>query len=213
MIEGDGSPDRSLVGAVSPVKPSWRFDSVAVAYVDAQGRAAVYDLGTGSGRTFDTRDCGGVARAVAYAPRGRRLAVAGRSGLALVERWDARPGCIGFGSAETINAVSWLSPQNVLTLDTAPPRLGAASVLRPFRVGAGTIEPLESGGNSKKTLRAVAVSPASSRLLVARASGRRVLELAIDPSPGDLFLSGGLRLERRLLRVRVAVANVSVSWR
>jgi hypothetical protein len=91
--------------------------------------------------------------------------------------------------------------------------LGAASVLRPFRVGAGTIEPLESAGFSKQSLRAVAVSPASRRLLVARASGRRVLELAIDPSPGDLLLSGGLRLERRLLRVRVTAADVSVSWR
>ncbi len=213
MIEGDGSPDRSLVGAVSPVKPSWRSDSVAVAYVDAQSRAAVYDLGTGSRRTFDTRDCGGITSAVAYAPRGRRLAVAGRSGLALVERWDARPGCVGFGSAETISAGGWLSPQTGLTLDTAPPRLGAASVVRPFRVGAGTIEPLESAGFSKKALRAVAVSPASGRLLVARASARRVLELAIDPSPGDLLLRGGLRLERRLLRVRVPAANVSVSWR
>jgi hypothetical protein len=213
MIEGDGSPDRLVVRRVSPAKPSWRPDALAVAYVDASGRAAVYDLGTGSRRTFDTRACGGVTRAVAYAPRGRRLAVAGRSGLALVERWDVRPGCVGYGSAETISAVGWLSPQTVLTLDTAPPRLGAASVLRPYRVGAGTIEPLESAGFSKESLRAVAVSPASKRLMVARASGRRVLELAIDPSPGDLLLSGGLRLERRLLRVSVPAANVALSWR
>jgi len=213
LIEGDGFPDRSLVRAVRPVKPSWRSDSVAVAYVDAQGRAAVYDLGTASRRTFDTRDCGGITRALAYAPRGRRLAVAGRSGLALVERWDTRPGCVGYGSVETINAVGWLSPQTVLTLDTAPPRLSAVSVLRPYRVGAGTIEPLESAGFSKKTLGAIAVSPASGRLLVAWAAGRRELELGIDPSPGDLLLRGGLRLERRLLRVRVPAARVSVSWR
>jgi hypothetical protein len=213
MIEGDGSPDQLLARSIGVAKPSWRSDSLAVAYVDAGGRAAVYDLGTGARRTFDTRECGGVARAVAYAPGGRRLAVAGRSALALVERWDVRPSCVGYGSAETINAVSWLSPQTVLTLDTALPRLGAASVLRPYRVGANTIEPLESAGFSKKTLRAVAVSPAFKRLLVARASGRRVLELAIDPSPGDLLRSGGLRLERPLFRVRAPAADVAVSWR
>jgi hypothetical protein len=213
MIEGDGSPDRLVVRGVRPARPSWRPDALAVAYVDARGRAAVYDLATGTHRTFDTRDCAGVARAVAYAPRGRRLAVAGRSALALVERWDVRPGCVGLGSVETINAVGWLSPQAVLTLDTAPPRLGAASVLRPYRVGTGTIEPLESAGFSKKTLGAVAVSPASKRLLVVRVSGRRMLELAIDPSPGDLLVNGGLQLERQLLRVRAPAANVAVSWR
>src|SRR5438093_1315417 len=63
MIEGDGSPDRLVVRGVRPARPSWRPDALAVAYVDARGRAAVYDLGTGTRRTFDTRDCGGVARA------------------------------------------------------------------------------------------------------------------------------------------------------
>src|SRR5437764_7230605 len=61
MIEGDGSPDRLVVRGVRPARPSWRPDALAVAYVDARGRAAVYDLGTGTRRTFDTRDCGGVA--------------------------------------------------------------------------------------------------------------------------------------------------------
>jgi hypothetical protein len=213
MIEGDGSPDRLLARRVSRAKPSWRPDALAVAYVDDRGRAAVYDFGSGSRRTFDTRDCGGVARAVAYAPRGRRLAVAGKSGLALVDRWDVRPGCVGFGRVETINTVGWLSPRTVLTLDTPPPRLGAASVLRPYRVGAGTIEPLEAADFSNQAVRALAVSPVVGGLVVARAPGRRMLELAIDPSPGDFVLNGRLRLGRRLLRVRVPASNVSLSWR
>jgi dipeptidyl aminopeptidase/acylaminoacyl peptidase len=213
MIEADGSPDRLVVGGVSPAKPSWRPDSLAVAYVDAGGRAAVYDLGTGGLRTFDTRKCGGVTRAVAYAPRGRRLAVAGRSGLALVERWDVRPGCVGLGSAETINAVGWLSPRTVLTTDTPLRRLGAASVLRFYRVGLGTLEPLEGAGFSSAALHAVAVSPAGTRLVVAQASGRRMLELSIDPSPAELVQNGRLRLGPGLFRVRAPAAQVAVSWR
>jgi hypothetical protein len=55
LIEGDGSPDRLLVRRVRPVRPSWRADSLAVAYVDAHGRAAVFDLSSGLRRTFDTR--------------------------------------------------------------------------------------------------------------------------------------------------------------
>src|SRR5947207_12905613 len=54
MIEGDGSPDRLLAHGVRPVRPSWRGDSLAVAYVDGKGRAASFDLRTGSTRTFDT---------------------------------------------------------------------------------------------------------------------------------------------------------------
>src|SRR2546421_9938063 len=57
MIEGDGSPDRLLVRGVGSAKPSWRPDSLVVAYVDAEGRAAVYDLGTGGLRTVDTHQC------------------------------------------------------------------------------------------------------------------------------------------------------------
>src|SRR5207249_3751396 len=34
IIEGDGSPDGLLVGHVDAVKPSWRPDALAVAYVD-----------------------------------------------------------------------------------------------------------------------------------------------------------------------------------
>src|SRR5205807_2566167 len=110
--EGDGSPDRLVVRGVSPAKPSWRPDSLAVAYVDAGGRAAVYDLGTGGLRTFDTRRCGGVTRAVAYAPRGRRLAVAGRSGLAPAElvqngRLRLGPGLFRVRALAAQVAVSW----------------------------------------------------------------------------------------------------------
>jgi len=154
-----------------------------------------------------------VTRAVAYAPRGRRLAVAGRSGLALVERWDIRPGCVALGSAETINAVGWLSPQTVLTTDTPLRRLGAASVLRFYRVGSGTLEPFEGAGFSSAALHAVAVSPAGTRLMVAHASGRRMLELSIDPSPAELVQNGRLRLGPGLFRVRAPAAQVAVSWR
>jgi hypothetical protein len=213
LIEGDGSPDRLLVRGVRPARPSWRPDALAVAYVDARGRAAVYDLGTSTTRTFDTRRCGGAARAVAYAPRGRRLAVANRHGLALVGRWDVRPGCVAVGRVETISAVDWLSPQTVLTADALAQGPGAGSVVRLYRIRAGALAPVEGRASSNATLGAVAVSPAGGHLAVAQAAGRRVLELAIDPFPADLVHLGRLQLARRVLRVRVPAAQAIISWR
>src|SRR5881392_577832 len=103
IIEGDGSPDGLLVGHVGAVKPSWRPDALAVAYVDSRGRAAVYDLATGKPRTFDTQKCVGRARAVAYAPLGRRLAVAGAGGVAVIERWNRPQACFGLEQGLAIN--------------------------------------------------------------------------------------------------------------
>jgi len=91
--------------------------------------------------------------------------------------------------------------------------LGAASVLRFYRVGLGTLEPFEGAGFSSAALHAVAVSPAGTRLIVAHASGRRMLELSIDPSPAELVQNGRLRLGPGLFRVRALAAQVAVSWR
>jgi hypothetical protein len=91
--------------------------------------------------------------------------------------------------------------------------LGAASVLRVYRIAAGTLEPVEGAEFSSTTLHAVAVSPAGTRLVVAHVSGRRVLELAIDPSPAELVQNGRLRFGPGVFRVRAPAAQVAVSWR
>src|SRR5947208_8734708 len=88
LIEGDGSPDSLLVRRVRPVRPSWRADSLAVAYVDPHGRAAVFDLSSGLRRTFYTRRCGGAAPDVAYDRRTPALAVVSAHGVAVVRRWN-----------------------------------------------------------------------------------------------------------------------------
>jgi len=93
MIEGDGSPDRLLARGVLPVRPSWRADSLAVAYVDASGRAASFDLRTGSTRSFDTRRCGGTARGVSYSRTAPALTVYSARGVAGVQRWSRPPRC------------------------------------------------------------------------------------------------------------------------
>ena len=73
VIYGNGIHDTTIDRSVRPVRPSWRADSLAVAYVGGGGRAVVYDLGHLS------RDIVGTSAPVthlAFAPVGRRLLVA-----------------------------------------------------------------------------------------------------------------------------------------
>ena len=48
MIEGDGDHDHLIAGSASAVTPSWRADSLALAYVSAGGRVVVRDLANDS---------------------------------------------------------------------------------------------------------------------------------------------------------------------
>jgi hypothetical protein len=72
-IDGDGTPDALIDRSVRPVRPSWRADNLAFAYVGGGGRAVVYDIGherhSISGTTAP------VTR-VSFAPSGKALAVA-----------------------------------------------------------------------------------------------------------------------------------------
>jgi hypothetical protein len=115
MIEGDGSPDRLLARGVRPFRPSWRADSLAVAYVDGSGRAASFDLRTGSTRIFDTRRCGGPARGVVYARTAPALAVYAARGVAVVERWSRPPRCRPLGPSASRLAGGWLAGRQLVT--------------------------------------------------------------------------------------------------
>jgi hypothetical protein len=86
MIEGDGDHDRLIASSVSAVTPSWRADSLALAYVSAGGHVAVRDLASGSSTMIrPTRDCALVrASQVAFAPRGTLLTASMGDGNMLV---------------------------------------------------------------------------------------------------------------------------------
>jgi hypothetical protein len=211
MIEGDGSPDRLLVASVTAAKPSWRPDALAVAYVDARGRAAVYDFGTGTTRTFDTRRCGGRAQAVAYAPRGGRLAVAGISGVAMVERWDQPPACVAFKRVIGINGLTWESGDTIFTSDNPLHGIGAQSAVRGYRVVSTGVLDGAGGAFTSKILRAVASSPDGGALVVAFQSAPGIVELAVVRRVGPA--ARGLRVQTPLLRLRVPGSPVSISWR
>jgi hypothetical protein len=73
VIYGNGIHDTTVDRSVRPVRPSWRADSLALAYVGGGGRAIVYDLGHLSHNLVGTT--APVTR-LAFAPAGRTLVVA-----------------------------------------------------------------------------------------------------------------------------------------
>jgi hypothetical protein len=211
LIEGDGDNDRLLDSHVAPTKPSWRVDSLAVAYVRPSGRAAVFDLTSGSRRTFDTRRCSGPARAVAYAPTRPRLAVAGGRGVALVGRWAAVPGCAATAGVTSIDSLAWAGPRQVVVAGSPRPLSGARSSLRAY-LTAGADLAGAGGAFSRRAIRAAVASPSGRSIAVVVQRTPRVLELALAVRPAN-SRENRLRLVRPLLRLRGSAGPVSISWR
>jgi hypothetical protein len=72
VIWGNGTNDALIDRSVRAVRPSWRADSLAFAYVGGGGRAIIYDLAHQSRSFVLVR---GPATGVAFAPTGDSLAV------------------------------------------------------------------------------------------------------------------------------------------
>jgi hypothetical protein len=203
LIEGDGSPDRLLVRGVRPVKPSWRGDSLAVAYVDARGRAAVFDLSAGLPRTFDTRRCGGAARAVAYDRHAPALAVVSAHGIAVVRRWNRPASCVTFDRSATPLAAGWLERGQILLAVNRSP---GSSLQR--LSGTNLNEAAAAFGN--QGLRGLAAAPEGSSVAVAVRRAASVVDIGLVSSPER---GARLKLNRPLLRIKTAAKAVSISWR
>ena len=100
LIYGNGIHDTTIDRSVRAVRPSWRADNLAFAYVGAGGRAIVYDVG------HESREVVAVdppVTGVAFAPAGDALALEGTSGVSLVAQSTFR-----HVAAEHVEAFGWL---------------------------------------------------------------------------------------------------------
>ena len=111
VIWGNGTHDAVIDRSVRAVRPSWRADSLAFAYVGAGGRAIVYDLAHRSRKVFGT--AAPVTR-LAFAPAGRTLMVA-TPGAAYLGRKAVATG--------EVEAIGWFrgTPAVVLESGVMPP--------------------------------------------------------------------------------------------
>lgn len=174
-IEGNGIGDRLLDGRVRPVSPSWRADSLALAYVGAGGRAVVYDLAHDSHRV--SRASSGGARQVDFAPHGATLAVASAHRVSL--DGQGRSSRVVAGGQRATYTIAWVHDRLVVASST---RARTGSSLRLFRVTtrgravligrldvAGRVDALD--GNERGIVVAI-VRPRSSTRLLASATSR-----------------------------------------
>jgi hypothetical protein len=174
VIEGDGDHDRLVDAAVRPVRPSWRADSLALAYVGAGGRAVVYDLGHETRAVV--RDPAR-ATAVAYARAGSRLAVASRTAVLV--------GGARRAAAARVAGLAWTGA-------------GLAVARRPAK-GVAYVR-MPDGARLPVPGTAVALAAAGDRVVVAVRGSRRDLRLLASSPPG----AAPPRLDRRLLVVPAA---------
>jgi hypothetical protein len=125
VIYGNGEHDMTIDRSVRAVRPSWRADSLALAYVGAGGKAIVYDL------RHQRRQVLGVSPSVtgvAFAPARDALAVEGTNGVWLVHRSARRQ-----VAAAPVEAFGWLNDRLVV----AGPGLDSALV-RQFAPGGAS---------------------------------------------------------------------------
>jgi hypothetical protein len=182
VIWGNGTHDTTIDRSVRAVRPSWRADSLGLAYVAAGGKAIVYDLAHASRRVVATRATGDV-RQVSFAPSGKLLALATRTQVGLLRpgfnEVDDRGQIVGIGWTGRWFAVAHGGSHPVVWL-TANPQLGA---IQPN----GAIETLDAEGHGI----ALAVTTPGGTRVIAATSGdrpRTVLQLPGHVTVSDLQL-------------------------
>jgi hypothetical protein len=203
VIEGDGDGDRLVDPDVAPVRPSWRADTQALAYVgrDGAARVAAYP----SLATSAVAAPGPPVAAVAYAPRGERLALATAGpGFAVAFRDGAGGGGpwmpLG-GAGARLSALAWGAPDVLLAAGDEPPDAGPDRVWSLVDTGGPVGKP---AGAAFSPIPVLALAPIGDgdRLAVAlRAGGRTQVWEAEAP---ELGLDDPLRPRRVLARVPAA---------
>ena len=131
-IEGNGIHDRLVDTRVRPVAPSWRADSLSVAYVAAGGRPVLYDFAHDSHHLVGGKPARSATQ-LAFAPNGGRLAVTSAHGLSLVGTGRRAP--IGDLSPDVAVGVGWVDGEVAVALNPPLTSLGGHAVVRFYRVG------------------------------------------------------------------------------
>jgi hypothetical protein len=211
MIEGDGDHDHLIARSVSAVTPSWRADSLALAYVSAEGQVAVRDLASkNSTHIRPARGCPLVeASQVAFAPRGTLLAASIGNGGMLVA--DPERGWVACAAPiETIGPqppalLAWTSGREMVVTTY---QFVARLEVRGHRIRKFTEVTAPSG------IIGLTVSPDRRQIAIGLARGGYGplvdLQLVVAEMPGTGDTT--LRIVRTLRRVPMSAAY-SLIWR
>ena len=184
---------------VAAVTPSWRWDSLAVAYVRADGRVAVHSATSGH-NTVIPANCGlRHPTTLAFAPTSGLLAIANRTRLRIVDTTGRTPDICAAHSPGA-PSIAWVRPHQLFVAAGTTlyrylllqPGLGTDTTTVPARITGLTASPdgrrlalaLASGGSTRVV---AATAPAFSE----QATPLHVLQLLLPAQPvaGPVTLS------------------------
>ncbi len=209
VIEGDGDGDRLVNADVAPVRPSWRADTQALAYVGRGGAARVADYPSLATRAVAAPPAG--VAAVAFAPQGDRLALATAGpGLAVAflgGAGSAPPVPLGAPGAR-LTALGWGAPGELLVAGDEPRAAGPDRLWSLIDTGGPVGKPAGAAYASRPVL-ALAPIGDGRRLAVAVRVGGETQVWEVDAP--ELGRDEELRARRVLLRVPAAGAPGAVA--
>jgi hypothetical protein len=199
---GNGTHNFLVAPRVSPVAPSWRWDSQAFAYVSARGRVIVHNAIDGSTAAVP-RTCGvRQAAAVAYAPFGGLLAIADAAGrVQIVDTLHRGPTHCERGQPGA-PSIAWVRPRQVI--------VGSGEAITRYDLygrfaGAdvtnvpGTVAGLAAGMDGRRLALALRDPVGDVRVIEAR-------------TPRFSSAAYPLRVYRLLLTIRHAEGAVALTW-
>jgi hypothetical protein len=185
---------------VAAVPPSWRWDSLAVAYVRADGRVAVHNAT--SGRTSVIPPNCGLRHptALAFAPTSGLLAIADRTRLRIVDTTGGGPDVCAAHSPGA-PSIAWVRPHQLFV--SAGTTLYRYLLLRPGLGTDTTTVPARITG--------LTASPDGRRLALALTSGGST-RVVVATAPPFSEQSTPLHVLQLLLPARPAAGPVTLAW-
>jgi len=185
---------------VAAVAPTWRWDSLAVAYVRADGRVAVHNATSGR-NTVISPNCGlRHPTALAFAPTSGLLAIADRTRLRIVDTTGRAPDvCAAHNPGAP--SIAWVRPHQLFV--AAGTSLSRYLLLQPGLGTDTTTVPARINGLS--------ASPDGRRLALALTSGGSTRVVAAVAPPFSEQATP-LHVLQLLLPARPASGPVALSW-
>ena len=182
---GTGSHDRRAPSLAAPVAPSWRWDSLAVAFVRANGRVAILSPTSGAVKTLPRVCSIRRAQAIAYSPSNGLLAIAGGRRVGIVDTTGSRPlHCIR--RAAGTPSLAWLGGRRLA--------IGAGNRLRNLSVAWSGVR--SSAGTVPGSITTLAPAPQGHGIAIAidRPQGTSVLVATAEDlvRPRPLFTLQGV---------------------
>jgi hypothetical protein len=185
---------------VAAVVPSWRWDSLAIAYVRADGRVAIHNT-TGGRNTVISPNCGlRHPTALAFAPTSGLLAIADRTRLRIV---DTTGGAADLCAAHSPGApsIAWVRPRQLFV--AAGTTLSRYLLLQPGLGTDTTTVPARITG--------LTASPDGRRLALALTSSGSTRVVAAT-APRFSEQATPLHVLQLLLPARPMTGPVTLSW-